>query len=281
MKGFHVPGSKSSDYVAQIRNTEGSFGYDNAAIELGIQKQQALQSINKSYESTIENAYASYLGSQKSINASQMGQGYKEAYLEQQRQNMLSTIASANQSTASARSEIEQNEASAREALDAQFSTEVSNLDRAVNQMESYRNYLSSLSDANGNKYFLDNEKDLSTEEMYQMLINSSPKGYTDSEGAEGQSFARWLYNNAGDTEADQQWAQWLLTGGYQSLYKAATQQGNQYSRAAYQAAQEKRRKAAEDKAEEERIRAKALEEDKKRTGSYLGIPFRPGEGSW
>ena len=121
MRGFYVPASRSSDYVAQKRDTEGSFAYDKAAIELGMQKQQALQGLQKSYESTIENAYASYLAGQQNIGASQMGQGFKEAYKQQQEQNLLSNIAQANQSTASVRAQIAQSESQARNALDTQL----------------------------------------------------------------------------------------------------------------------------------------------------------------
>lgn len=283
MKGFYVPASRSSDYVAQKRDTEGSFAYDKAAIELGIQKQQALQGLQKSYESTIENAYASYLAGQQNIGASQMGQGFKEAYRQQQEQNLLSNIAQANQSTTSARAQIEQSESQARSALDTQFKTEVSNLDRVANMMNDYREYLASLYNPNdaSQKFFLENEENLKTEELYQMLYGAQPVGLVDPEGQAGKSFARWTYYNVGTTEADQEWLQWLVTGGYQDFYNAALKTGGQYSRAAYQAAEEKKRqeKIHQEELNEAIENSKKSEAERKRD-EYIKGKLRPGDVS-
>ena len=79
-KGFYVPSSQSSSYVASKRNDEGSYEYTSQAQDIGLQRKAALPDLSEQYGDVVENAYASYLANQRTINASAMGQGYKDAY---------------------------------------------------------------------------------------------------------------------------------------------------------------------------------------------------------
>ena len=223
MKGFYVPGSQSSSYVASKRNEEGSFAYDAAAIGAGIQKQAALQDLSKQYESTIENAYASYLATQRGIDTSAMGQGYKEAYKEKQQQNLISNIAEANQNVATVRAQIENRASQSREALDKQFKTETANLDRVAATMNDYLTYVKGLSGS----YLEDKPVD----ELYEALYNYQPQGFTDEEGQAGLPYSEWIKNQLKDTADDKAWSQWLFyQGGLQDFMNAVRQGNQQYS---------------------------------------------------
>ena len=83
--GFYSTRSpETGAYVAGKRTEEGTPVYEAASGVLGMQKQAAIQNLEKNYATTIENAYASYLANQRGIETSAMGQGYKQAYLEAQ-----------------------------------------------------------------------------------------------------------------------------------------------------------------------------------------------------
>ena len=81
--------SRSAPYVLSKQNEEGSYAYKADIANVGIQKQAALQDLEKSYESTINKAYSSYLANQKTIAGTTMGQGYKELYEQAEQENLL------------------------------------------------------------------------------------------------------------------------------------------------------------------------------------------------
>lgn len=224
MKGFYVPNSISSSYVANKRNEQGSFQYDAAANAVGLEKQAALQTLGKNYATTIENAYSSYLSANRGVMGSNMGQGYKEAYLEAQQQELNAEIANANVNLANARAELNQQESEARAQIDKAFQQEVSNFDRVAKSMQDYLSYVKSLTSADGTSTYLpieDYEK--SVDDLYEVLFNAQPQGYLDAEGNMGQSFVQWVNSQLKDTSADTAWSQWLFgQGGYQEFLEAA-----------------------------------------------------------
>lgn len=220
MKGFYVPDSMSSSYVANKRNETGGLLYESAANDLGIAKQQAVQTLEQNYAQTIDNAYSAYLAANKNVLGSQMGQGYKEAYLENQRQQLQRNIAETNLSAAQARQELGTQEAQAQQQITQAFQSEVSNFDRAAQSMSDYLAYVKSLTSQDGTSSYLSDEyKDLGVDELYHVLFEAQPQGFIDVEGNAGMNFLDWTRSKLGTSSADDAYRQWLYgQGGYQEL---------------------------------------------------------------
>lgn len=223
MKGFYVPNSISSSYVANKRNEEGSLGYQSMANEVGLQRQAALQDLGQQYATTIENAYAAYLAGNRGIMGSQMGQGYKEAYIKMNQENMMAQVANANATAAEARAELATQEADVQEQIQKQFEEEVSYFDRTAKSADEYLQYLKTLTGQDGTTTYLDPENyEKSIDEMYDVVFGAQPQGYLDAEGNKGLSYLQWVNQNLGETSADNAWAQWLFgRGGYQEFVKS------------------------------------------------------------
>lgn len=243
--GFYAPGSISGSYVASKRNEEGSYAYDKAQQDIGMQKQAALQNLNENYGNVVGNAYASYLNSQRNIGASQMGQGYKEMYNQMQQEQLLNTIEQANLNAASARQELEQNVQKQTSLVQEAYDKEVANLDRADQALKNYFNYLNSygyfsLNDA-GKDFAAErglafdetgalvSGNDMLYRDLYEQLLNAQPQGLmkdkalvTDESGAPLQSFVNWVQSNAGTKQEDIDWLNWFNYGGGYDDYRRA-----------------------------------------------------------
>lgn len=231
MSGFYVPGSVSSSYVANKRTDEGSLQYESATNQVGIQKQAAIQQLEKNYAQTVENAYASYLAANRGVQGSQMGQGYKELYkqlqLEQLQQNMLSAASTFSQNKQS----IAEQEAEAQEQIQTQFQQEVAYFDRVQQSFANYFEYAKSLTDTEGNSYFDPYELNQSVDSMYNILASAQPIGsydangnyigYADEDGRIGMTYSEWIANQIGTSEEDQAWYQWFLSGGLNEFMNA------------------------------------------------------------
>lgn len=273
MEGFFVPGSQSSSYVSSKRNEEGSYAYDSAAIDIGQQKQAALQDLSKTYESTIENAYASYLANQRNIATSAMGQGYQEAYNQLAQQNLINNITSTTQSLNQARLELEEQESAAREDLNTMFATETANLDKVVTSMDNYLTYIKGLSAKpkdglnnlfnTSNKqqgYLTEEQNNMTVDELYDVLFNAQPQGFIDEEGNTGLTYSQWVHSQLNDSDMDQDWYNWLFyQGGWQDFQNALAKERNQTAANQYQAdlvAAEEARKAEEERQAQEEAAA-------------------------
>ena len=239
--GFYAPGSISGSYVASKRNEEGSYAYDKAQQDIGMQKLAALQNLNENYGNIVGNAYASYLNSQRNIGASQMGQGYKELYNQMQQEQLLNTIEQANLNAASARQELEQTAQKQTSLVQEAYDKEVANLDRADQALKNYFNYLNSYGYF-GQESFRELHPELTYDEnnqivsnrsdmhhyLYQELLNVQP-GWTqngrlvvDANGQPITSFLEWNKANAGTKQEDIDWTNWFnYQGGYQDFNRA------------------------------------------------------------
>lgn len=220
MKGFYVPNSISSSYVANKRNEEGSLAYQTMANEVGLQRQAALQDLGQQYASTIENAYAAYLAGQRGIAGSGMGQGYKEAYLQKQQQAMMQQVAETNATAANARQELANQEANVQEQIQKQFEEEVGYFDRTAKLAGDYLSYLKTLVGQDGaSTYISPDDSEKSVDVMYDTIFGAQPQGYLDAEGNKGLSYLQWVNQNLGKSSADNAYAQWLFgRGGYQEF---------------------------------------------------------------
>lgn len=275
MEGFFVPGSQSSSYVSSKRNEEGSYAYDSAAIDIGQQKQAALQDLSKTYESTIENAYASYLANQRNIATSAMGQGYQEAYNQLAQQNLINNITSTTQSLNQARLELEEQESAAREDLNTMFATETANLDKVVTSMDNYLTYVKGLSNSSGQGYLNDEQQNQTVDELYDVLFGAQPQGFTDEEGNSGLTYSQWVHSQLNDSDMDQNWYNWLFyQGGWQDFQNALAKERNQTAANQYQAdlvAAEEARKAEEER-QAQAAREEAIRNENINNQDYQGL---------
>ena len=234
--GFYSTKSpETGAFVADKRTDTGLKMYDEASGEIGLQKQQALQNLRQSYASTIDNAYASYLASQRNINASAMGEGYKQAYLEAQDQALQQQIAQTNLSAAQSAQEIATQSAEAQSKLQEAYNAEVTNIDKVGASMSKYLEYVKSLRGRTKDgqpddtvKAFTDYEEKLSVDDLYERLTNLNPKDlyYGDEQG---KSYAEWINSEIGENAnaTDANWRDWLLYGGgYQDFKDALAKRG-------------------------------------------------------
>lgn len=234
--GFYSTKSpETGAFVADKRTDTGLKMYDEASGEIGLQKQQALQNLRQSYASTIDNAYASYLASQRNINTSAMGEGYKQAYLAAQDQALQQQIAQTNLSAAQSAQEIAAQSAEAQSKLQEAYNTEVTNIDKVGSSMSKYLEYVKSLRGRTKDgqpddtvKAFTDYEEKLSVDDLYERLTNLNPKDlyYGDEQG---KSYAEWINSEIGENAntTDANWRDWLLYGGgYQDFKDALAKRG-------------------------------------------------------
>lgn len=235
MNGFYVPGSLSGSYVANKRNEEGSLAYESAANEIGIQKQAAVQQLEKNYAQTIENAYASYLAANRGVQGSQMGQGYKELYQQIQQEQLRQNIADTTLEVSKQRQTLEAQEASAQQQIQQQFQQEVSYFDRLQQSLQNYFEYAKALTDKDGNSYFDPYELQQSVDSMYDILGSAQPigaydaqgnqTGYWSKEGRAGMTYSEWIASQMSGSKEDQAWYQWFSGGGYNEFMNAPKQQ--------------------------------------------------------
>ena len=255
--GFFVPGSIKGSYVASKKNEEGSYKYDTQAIGVGMQKQAALQELEKSYESTINNAYNSYLANQQTIRTSNMGQGYKEIYEQAENENLLAQQAEAAMNVSQVKSQLLGQEQEAQASIQQQYQTEVANLDRVARSMQDYLGYIKSLE--GGIDYLsklsgINVTNDTLAEDLYEALYDAQPQALSSAEDSDikGMSYSEWLHSQMKETDEDVAFERWLFSGGWQDFQKSAgiatdtTEAGEKY---------------AEIKRQREETRAKIIQE--------------------
>jgi|LGVF01.2.fsa_nt_gb hypothetical protein len=226
--GFFVPNSISGNYVSNKKTSTGAIQYDTAQSEIGLSKQAALQSINKQYSPTIDKAYSGYLAANRNIQGSQMGQGYKSAYIKASTENLQSNVANAKLTAANARADINASAGKATSALGDTFASEVYNMDRVKTTMEGYLSYVKNVSGiSDPTKTFLtDAQRNQEVDTLYDTLFDASGQltDYYDSRGEQAKGYAEWVKSEMGDNVADREWSQWLFgSGGLQQFRKAVT----------------------------------------------------------
>lgn len=229
-KGFFVPGNTSQNYVSNKKNTDGAYTYDTAFQEAGLQHQQALSSINKQYNATIESAYSNYLSANRGIRGSNMGAGYKEAYLAKQQEAQAAQIAELNYNAANVRGQLAENTNATLGNIQDVFNTEVAYMDRVASGANSYLGYLKTLThvDDAERMYITEDKMNLSIDEMYDTVFGAdigTMKSFLDSSGNQALSYLDWSNNQFKDSEADRAYAKWFYSGGLQQ-FKKATKKG-------------------------------------------------------
>lgn len=220
ISGFYMPASQSYGYTREQRDEQGSNLYDKAIINTGIEKQKALQNLQQNYDATINNAYASYLANQRSINESAMGEGYKNLYMQAQQQALQQQLSQVGQSVAETRQQLESSVSEQQDAINQQFTQNTANMDRIAASMNDYLSYVNSLQDKDHNYIYKNTTQGLSAEQLYGTLTNLTP---TDAEG--GMKYTEWVRNNyLQDNTADNDWFNWLMSGGWNNWQNAVKQ---------------------------------------------------------
>ena len=214
ISNYYVPSSMSQSYVANKRNEDYSPTYLSAKQNVDIEKQGALQNLEKSYASTIENAYASYLANQRNINISAMGEGYKNLYREMQDKQLQENIATTNIDLAKTRAELETQATTAKAGIQEAENLEISNLNRVQSTMQQYLNYVKSLAGTEGAGPLTEEQQNMYIDDLYETLYNLPVKGYTDEKGNPALSYTEWIKSNLTGSEADTAWGDWLFAGG-------------------------------------------------------------------
>lgn len=233
MKGYYVPNRVSNEYVDSKRNEQGAYEYDTYIQDVGMKTQAAIQSLNKDYSSAINNAYSQYLNSKYTIASSDMIQGAKEAYLQNQQQALQANVAQASLTAAETKQQILQQAYEQQNAIGEAFQTEVNNMEQVGTMLSGYMEYLKGVTNGSGSYYdaiisgkgLTDYEGDIYAEDLYDELYNAQPglkdNMYTDEEGNVALGWTDWL-NTQIKTDKQQSWYDWYMgAGGYEQFRDA------------------------------------------------------------
>lgn len=236
ISGYFLPNKIANEYVASKRNEEGAYEYDTYLQDVGMQTQAAIQSLNKSYSDTINNAYSQYLNSKRTILNSNMIQGAKEAYLQNQQEALQQNIAQASLTSAETKQQILQQAYEQQNAIGKTFQNEVTNMEQVGTMLSGYMEYLKGVTNKSGSSYYdaiisgkglSDYAKDnkIYAEDLYDELYNAQPglkdNMYTDEEGNVALGWTDWL-NTQIKTDKQQSWYDWYMgAGGYEQFQDA------------------------------------------------------------
>lgn len=212
---YLIPGSMSSRYVSDTKN------YEKMSSELGVQRQAALQDLQKNYEQTIDNAYASYLSNQRILGNTNMLEGYKQQYQQAQEQQFAQNVAEANKNVSTARQELLQNTSAAQQQIQQAYNTEVANLDRVARSYQQYYDYVKGLTPGTelaakepNAAILTDEQLKLPVDDMYETLSSLQPRDYVDAKGNTALAYSEWLNQQMTESEEDQAFWQWYNAGG-------------------------------------------------------------------
>lgn len=225
--GFFVPNSISENYVATKKTSDGEYIYEKASQEATLGKQAALQTVNKQYSNTINDAYSNYLLASRGIRGSDMGEGYKEAYLKATNEQVMAQVAETNLTAAGLRAEIGEATNKQLAGVQSAYDTEVANMDRVYNTANDYLSYLKTLGKSTDltSKYLTADQESLSIDDMYDTVFQAQPQDYLDAEGNIAMSYIEWVNAKLKDTDADKSWSKWFLQGGFDQA-KSAVKKG-------------------------------------------------------
>lgn len=267
ISGYFLPNKIANEYVASKRNEEGAYEYDTYLQDVGMQTQAAIQSLNKSYSDTINNAYSQYLNSKRTILNSNMIQGAKEAYLQNQQEALQQNIAQASLTSAETKQQILQQAYEQQSAIGKTFQNEVNNMEQVATMLSGYMEYLKGVTNESGSYYdaiisgkgLSDYAKDnqIYAEDIYDELYNAQPKGYMTEDSEAALGWTDWL-NTQIKTDKQQDWYDWYMgQGGYEQFrdaYSKGIYNKEDGGAAAYLTEQKKKQEyeAAKAKAEDE-----------------------------
>jgi len=220
MGGYYIPSSFSANYVSNKKNEDGTYQYDSAVNKAGIDAQRNMQQLNKQYNVTINNAYAQNLLANRGLQASALGQGFKDAYAQNLQANLANQMNEFNLSVQDTKQQIFQSLAQDLTQIGQAQQQEVGNMRRMAQSLEQYHGYLKTLRSESGTLYAEDQKFDLDGEfeQNYQHLFGANKgtvAGYRDENASPGLSLEDWLRQTSGTSEADTAWLDWVYGTGY------------------------------------------------------------------
>jgi hypothetical protein len=232
---YYVPNKIANSYVANKRTEGGEYVYDAQISDAGMETQAAIQSLNKSYSNVVNDAYINYLNSKQNILTSNLGQGYKEKFIQQEEANLRANIQQADLSAASTKQQLLETYAEQESAIGKAFQTEVLNMEKVDTLMSSYADYLKTVKNG-GISYFdaiikgkgLENVNasiGVKAEDIYDALYNAAPIGYMTDQGEAALNWRDWLSSQI-RTEKDQAWYDWYKGQGGEEQFIDAYQKG-------------------------------------------------------
>jgi hypothetical protein len=221
MAGYYVPSAFSANYVANKKNEDGTSMYGSAVNKAGIDAQRNMQQLNKQYNQTINNAYASNLMANRGLQASSLGTGFKEAFAQNQQATLDAQVNQASLSVQDTKQNIFAALGQQLNQIGQAQLADINNMRRTASGLEQYFEYLKTLSNDKGS-YLENNNIAGSFEQNYDNIIGLGGKGvdaskvagYNDGFGKEALSWEDWFRYNSGTSEKDTAWLDWLYNGG-------------------------------------------------------------------
>jgi hypothetical protein len=219
--GYYVSSKFSENYVGNTKNEDGTYKYDSAANNIGIDTQRDLQQLNKQYNNTINQAYASNLLANRGLRSSNLGTGYKEHYIEQLQASTEAEIAQTQFSVQDTKMNIFESFSNNMESLAGMKQDEINNMRKTAGSLEQYYDYLGTLNGAEGsykteaNGFKVGDE--FTFEDNYDSIFGTDKgrlSGYTDNEGNSALAYEDWIRQNTGDSDDDTAWLDWLYSNG-------------------------------------------------------------------
>lgn len=285
MAGFYIPSNFSANYVANKKTEEGTYKYDSAINQVGIDAQRSMQQLNKQYNMTINQAYGQNLLANRGLRASVIGTGYKEAFAQNIRDSLAAELTQVDLSVGSVKQSIfDQLSASIGQIGQAQ-QQEINNMRRMASSVEQYNEYLKTLSAINYSEagqamieaaggienmtpeqlMQLQAETSFSSymedfdflegtfEDNYDKLFSTdkgSMQRYLDEQGNTGLAFEDWLRRHGGTSDKDTAWLDWAYGGGmhqYQDFVAPRIRESQAKRQQLLKAKEEADRKAKEE----------------------------------
>lgn len=217
MGGYYIPSGFSANYVANKKNEDGTRVYDSAVNQAGIDAQRNLQQLNKQYNVTINQAYASNLLANRGLQASALGTGYKDAYTQNLQASTNEQINQASLSVADTKYSIFSSLSDRLAQIGGVQQQEVNNMRRMASTLEQYHDYAKTLQGTEGSFAEAAGFTDGTFEDNYEQILGinkGSVSGYVDQHGGAALSYEDWMRQNSGTSDEDTAWLDWAYDGG-------------------------------------------------------------------
>jgi hypothetical protein len=220
--GYYVSSKFSENYVKNTKNEDGTYVYDTEVNKIGINTQRDLQQLNKQYNNTINNAYASNLLANRGIRSSNLGTGYKDAYIENLQNEVNQEVEATKFSVEDAKLNIFQSLNNNLGALAGMQQDEVNNMRRTAGSLEQYYKYLGTINSYETGYYANENNgfkvgDEFTFEDNYDKIFGTDKSkldGYYDEAGNPALALEDWLRQNSGDSDEDTAWLDWFYSKG-------------------------------------------------------------------
>lgn len=236
--GYYVSSKFSENYIKNTKNEDGTYVYDTEVNKMGINTQRDLHQLNKQYNNTINNAYASNLLANRGIRSSNLGTGYKDAYIESLQNEVNQEVEATKFSVKDAKMNIFASLNNNLGALAGMQQDEVNNMRRTASSLEQYYDYLGTVNSVDGTGFYRGEHNGFKVgeadtfEDNYNQILGIDKgmlTGYIDENSNQALAFEDWVRQNNGDSDGDTAWLDWLYSKGL-NQYKDFIGYSNPYT---------------------------------------------------